>query len=517
MQTIDETLSDITGSKLTDLELARRALTISNDNNRIVTEIVLVENRRLVEPLLAARSQNSKEITKLIEESESRCESEKEKKVLAEVKRTRKPYLESCQRAIHLLIDEGKHDEAETVMVNETLPALHTYHAAWEKFVEFQQEELDAAVKQAQVNYGGARRLASLLIGLAVILAIMIALFATRGAAHEIAARISAEKEVSKLNAGLEERVKERTHELNDAIKRLDLQAAALEAAANGIVITDRQGSILWMNKAFTTLTGYSQEELLGKNPRILASGKQTESFYATLWLTISSGKVWQGEIVNRRKDGTTYTEEMTITPVTQQRDNVTDTYFIAIKQDITGRKQFEETVLFKTALLEAQAETTIDGILAVDESEHIILANKQFGLHFDIPDALLRTRDDQIVRNHVVAKMEAPDVFLKKVKYLYGHRDEKSRDEIRLTNGKVFDRYSAPLIDSQGSYRGRIWYFRDITDRIQSEERVAIPGILRRPYGTTQSDAAARSPGKGAGWRTSAQTESRASIPGSG
>jgi hypothetical protein len=85
----------------TDLDLARRALTISNDNNRIVMEIVLVENRRLVEPLLAARSQDSKEITKLIEESENRCKSAKKMQVLSEVKRSRQPYLESCPRRTH--------------------------------------------------------------------------------------------------------------------------------------------------------------------------------------------------------------------------------------------------------------------------------------------------------------------------------------------------------------------------------------------------------------------------------
>jgi hypothetical protein len=77
MQAIDETLSAVAGSKSTDLDLARRALTLSNDNNRIVMEIVLVENRRLIEPLSTLRSQNSKEITKLIEESGSRCDSEK--------------------------------------------------------------------------------------------------------------------------------------------------------------------------------------------------------------------------------------------------------------------------------------------------------------------------------------------------------------------------------------------------------------------------------------------------------
>ena len=81
MQQIDATLGDITGKKLTNLQLARKALAISNDNNRIVLQIVLVENRALVDPLLATRSENSKEIARLVEESERRCTSEKEKQL----------------------------------------------------------------------------------------------------------------------------------------------------------------------------------------------------------------------------------------------------------------------------------------------------------------------------------------------------------------------------------------------------------------------------------------------------
>ena len=146
---------------------------------------------------------------------------------------------------------------------------------------------------------------------------------------------------------------------------------------------------------------------------------------------------------------------------------------FIAVFDNITERKRAEEALLFKTALLEAQAETTIDGILAVDESDHIVLANKQFGLQFEIPDELLSTRDDHVVLKHVIAKVEAPEAFVERVKYLNTHREEKSRDEFRFKNGKVFDRYSAPLVDSKGQYRGRIWYFRDITDRKVAEERV--------------------------------------------
>jgi PAS domain S-box-containing protein len=98
------------------------------------------------------------------------------------------------------------------------------------------------------------------------------------------------------------------------------LQSAALEAAANAIVITDSHGTIVWVNHAFTTMTGYGKEEVLGKNPRVLKSGDQPEGFYANLWSTISSGKVWQGELVNRRKDGTTYPEEMTMTPIVLPR-----------------------------------------------------------------------------------------------------------------------------------------------------------------------------------------------------
>jgi len=86
----------------------------------------------------------------------------------------------------------------------------------------------------------------------------------------------------------------------------------------------------------------------LGKNPRILKSGEQPESYYAELWSTISSGKVWKGEIVNRRKDGATYAEEMTITSVSlEDIGNPTNTYFIAIKQDITQRKAAEKQVQF--------------------------------------------------------------------------------------------------------------------------------------------------------------------------
>jgi two-component system cell cycle sensor histidine kinase/response regulator CckA len=122
--------------------------------------------------------------------------------------------------------------------------------------------------------------------------------------------------------------------------QRLHLQAVALQAAANAIVIANRKGEILWTNPAFSDLTGYSQEEVLGKTPRLLKSQQHDKAFYRQLWGTITSGKTWRSELVNRRKDGQLYPEEQTITPVLSPGGEVT--HFIAIKQDISQRKQAE-------------------------------------------------------------------------------------------------------------------------------------------------------------------------------
>ena len=348
MKEIDGSPGDITGRRSDKLQLSREALRLSNRNSRITMEIFLVQDRAQTNLLLATRAENTKKITALVAEITSRCESAEERQRLSAVGATRKPYVDSYLRALHLLVDERKRDVAVAVMVNETLPALVKYHAAWEEFVDFQRDQMIIANKQAEVEYAKARRLAYLLIVLAVGFALAIALFTTRETAREIATRIDAQKEVSKLNAGLEERVMQRTSELSEANKHLNLQAAALKAAANAIVITDFHGTIIWVNRAFTTMTGYGQEEIVGKNPNLLNSGEQPESYYAELWSTILSGKVWKGEIVNRRKDGTTYTEEMTITPVSlEDTGNPTNTYFIAIKQDITQRKAAEKQIQF--------------------------------------------------------------------------------------------------------------------------------------------------------------------------
>ena len=127
------------------------------------------------------------------------------------------------------------------------------------------------------------------------------------------------------------------------ATQQLQLKTMALEAAANGVAITDEKGVVIWVNAAFTAMTGYEPAEILGQNLRVLKSGAHNASFYKSLWDTILSGKVWRGEIINRRKNGSLYTEEQTITPVRSPDGGIP--YFIAIKQDVTERKHMESAL----------------------------------------------------------------------------------------------------------------------------------------------------------------------------
>lgn len=143
---------------------------------------------------------------------------------------------------------------------------------------------------------------------------------------------------------------------------KLRLQSTALEASANGIVITDREGRITWANAAFNRMTGYTLQEVQNQNPRILRSGAHDEAFYRQLWETIIAGQVWHGQIVNRRKDGSLYTEEQSIAPVRDENNEIT--HFIAIKQNVTERKLAEEALEKQRMYLSALHEVTI-GLLA--------------------------------------------------------------------------------------------------------------------------------------------------------
>ena len=168
--------------------------------------------------------------------------------------------------------------------------------------------------------------------------------------------------------------VMERARARKESTAQLQLHTAALQAAANGIILTEPDGTISWVNPAFTALTGYGPEEVIGKNPRLLQSGKQDPSFYADLWQTISSGNVWAGELINQRKDGTLYHEEMTITPVRDTGGAIRN--YIAIKQDITERKQAHASLTETLDMLRAVIHASPVAIAILETDGHVRMWN---------------------------------------------------------------------------------------------------------------------------------------------
>jgi signal transduction histidine kinase len=138
---------------------------------------------------------------------------------------------------------------------------------------------------------------------------------------------------------------------------------------------------------------------------------------------------------------------------------------------DITDSKQAEGEIRFSKAMLEAQTEASIDGILTVSPERKMISYNQRFVEMWDILEEVLQTRSDEAVVEAVKDKVVDPQAYLKRVSYLYDHPNDDSDEEILLTDGRTFERYSAPVTGPDGSYYGRVWYFRDITRRKRAEE----------------------------------------------
>ena len=116
--------------------------------------------------------------------------------------------------------------------------------------------------------------------------------------------------------------------------------AEAIHHSSDAVVVTDKAGNITYINPAFSHMTGFSYEEVIGQNPRFLKSGKQSDEFYRNLWKTISNGLTWKGQLVNKKKDGTLYTVDATISPVFSKQGKITA--YVAVKRDITEKLRLE-------------------------------------------------------------------------------------------------------------------------------------------------------------------------------
>src|SRR5271169_608756 len=240
-----------------------------------------------------------------------------------------------------------------------------------------------------------------------------------------------------------------------DELRRSEEKFRRILASTPDVAWTsDRHGRTIYISPKAEAVLGYTTQEIYAGGAHLWLGQIHAEEFgrvnqaYKALF---EKQCAFDEEYRIRRKDGTLYADG-----------------FLC---DITRRKQAEAELHSQTAFLEAQANSTIDGVLVVDRYGQKLMQNQRLGELFSIPADLLADKSDGNMLNYVVTLIKDPEAFRAKVNHLYKHPNETSRDEIELKNGMFLDRYSSPVIDKNGMYYGRIWTFRDITERKRNED----------------------------------------------
>jgi len=278
----------------------------------------------------------------------------------------------------------------------------------------------------------------------------------------------------------LEERVRSRTAALeaalrdNENINRILRESEAkfrglVNQSLVGIAIIE-DGKFSYSNDKFNELFGYSAEEIPQLGPLDLTI-EPDRPFIAESLRKQLSGEVDHTSLTfgGLRKNGTEVDLEVHSNSMALGGKLQT----IAVVLDISSRRQAEQALAFKNTILATQQEVSQDAILVVDELGKIISYNRRFINLWGLAPDVVAAGVDEPVLQQVVAQVQDPEAFLARVVYLYTHVTEESREEILLKDGRILDRYSAPMTGVDGTYYGRVWHFRDITERKQAEQQI--------------------------------------------
>ncbi len=233
----------------------------------------------------------------------------------------------------------------------------------------------------------------------------------------------------------------------------------------------DRNGRTTYISPKVEAVFGYTKQEICAGRDKLRMGCIHPEDFgrvnqsYRALF---EKQCAFDEEYRIRRKDGAwIWIHDRAMG--THEEDGVL--YADGVFSDITRRKEAEAELQSKTAFLEAQANSTIDGILVVDGRGQRLLLNQRLVELFKIPPEIRTNRDDRVLLDHVFSRIKDPESFLAKINHLNCHPNETSRDEIEFKDGTILDRYSSPVVDKNNFYYGRIWTFRDITERKRNED----------------------------------------------
>ena len=269
----------ISGTQWTDVQMASEALTYSNQNSRITTQIFMADDLREVNVLLARRSENSARIFVILQQLQSRAASKEERALLTAVVEARTEYIATYDYATDLLLKQNT-VEARRRLLQQVFPRLIKYHVAWADFVNYQTGEMDKQLKRSDSRYIAARKRTLFLDGLALLLALSIAAAVVRRLISEVVRREQAERDLRRMNEDLELKVLQRTASLDQSNHDLTAEVARhrqsqeaksrsdqlfrsiAENSADLIAVVDQSGHRIYNNPAYERLLGYTAEEL---------------------------------------------------------------------------------------------------------------------------------------------------------------------------------------------------------------------------------------------------------------
>ncbi len=247
----------------------------------------------------------------------------------------------------------------------------------------------------------------------------------------------------------------------------------ALESSPAAIMITDTSGKIIYINNEFTILTGYSIEEAVGKNPRILKSGYHSTEFYGDLWNTIVGGKKWRKRIYNRNKKGAYYWESASISPIFDNNGNIS--HFVAVKEDITSLKDMEDRLIIEHQKHDSIIDLNPDPIIVTDMEGRPVRINRAWiRLHNGrIPAADYSVFNDSSIETEgAFEKLRAAGkgdiVEIPEIRYAV-----KGTAALRSATIKSFSLTAFPLFSPVQEIENIVVVFRDITDLRTAEDQL--------------------------------------------
>ncbi len=265
----------------------------------------------------------------------------------------------------------------------------------------------------------------------------------------------------------------------NFLIKKL---STAVEQSANSVVITDNKGNVEYINQKFLQITGYSQAELLGHNPRILKSGKHPSMYYKDLWDTILRGETWRGEIINRKKDGTFYFEATTITPIKNELNEIVN--FIGIKEDNTEFRIAQQKLLGSENKYRKLVQMLGEGIGLVDVHENFVFVNPAAEEIFGVESGTLTGRNlIEFLDNEEFEKIKSETALRKTgIQNTYDLKINRLNGESRYLIVTA-----TPNYDENDNFVSTFGVFRDNTDRRNAELALKHSEIQLRELNATK------------------------------